>query len=230
MMQPPFGSLRTGQRACPTPEPSGKAHGLADGDDLHHDHAVAQPQSQRRRKVICGHRQYHPDVALRPAQPTAGSPPIFYASSAPGLTTRHHAHRDGAARAAWPATTCRTSNMMPSLCVTLHHRPAAASSPVAQLSRTERQPWRNPFIGQISTASAAISHLTCLGLLSRPDSCPSPRTQALFAIIGTFYGGNGTPPRLGSPTSKAHPPPMHWGTAGGLPTTVIGEVQGSPPR
>lgn len=46
----------------------------------------------------------------------------------------------------------------------------------------------------------------------------------LFAIIGTFYGGNGTTNFM-LPNLQGQVP-MHWGSAPGLPTTVIGQVQG----
>lgn len=49
---------------------------------------------------------------------------------------------------------------------------------------------------------------------------------ALFAIIGTTYGGNGTS-TFQLPNLQGQVP-MHWGTPAGLPTTVLGEPQGQP--
>jgi microcystin-dependent protein len=48
--------------------------------------------------------------------------------------------------------------------------------------------------------------------------------QVLFAVIGTTYGGNGTS-NFALPNLQGQIP-MHWGTAAGLPTTVIGQAQG----
>lgn len=48
--------------------------------------------------------------------------------------------------------------------------------------------------------------------------------QALFAIIGTTYGGNGTS-NFALPNLQGQIA-MHWGT--GPTTTIIGEVQGAP--
>src|SRR5580658_8916056 len=51
---------------------------------------------------------------------------------------------------------------------------------------------------------------------------------ALFSIIGTTYGGNGTT-NFQLPNLQGQVP-MHWGNtpSGGAPQTVIGEVQGTP--
>jgi len=53
---------------------------------------------------------------------------------------------------------------------------------------------------------------------------PIQQYAALFSLIGTFYGGNGTTtfalPNLQSAT------PLHWGTGPGLSTYVIGETTG----
>jgi microcystin-dependent protein len=49
---------------------------------------------------------------------------------------------------------------------------------------------------------------------------------ALFSILGTTYGGNGTS-TFQLPNLQGQVP-MHWGTAAGLPTTVIGQPQGQP--
>jgi microcystin-dependent protein len=54
---------------------------------------------------------------------------------------------------------------------------------------------------------------------------PISQYAALFAILGTTYGGNGTStfalPNLQSRT------PLHWGTGPGLSNYVIGEVTGT---
>lgn len=48
--------------------------------------------------------------------------------------------------------------------------------------------------------------------------------QALFSILGTTYGGNGTS-NFQLPNLQGRVP-MHWGTPTNLPATEIGEVQG----
>lgn len=52
------------------------------------------------------------------------------------------------------------------------------------------------------------------------------QNAALFSILGTSFGGNGTT-TFGLPNLQGQIP-MHWGSAPGLPTTVIGEVMGTP--
>src|ERR1700738_1228497 len=54
---------------------------------------------------------------------------------------------------------------------------------------------------------------------------PISQYTALFSLIGTYYGGNGT-------TTFALPNlqgqiPMHWGSPPGLTATVLGETQGT---
>jgi len=49
---------------------------------------------------------------------------------------------------------------------------------------------------------------------------------ALFALLGTTYGGNGTN-NFALPNLQGQVP-MHWGTGPGGFNTVLGEVQGSP--
>jgi microcystin-dependent protein len=52
------------------------------------------------------------------------------------------------------------------------------------------------------------------------------QNTALFSILGTNFGGNGTT-TFGLPNLQGVIP-MHWGTpSGGLPVTVIGETQGA---
>jgi microcystin-dependent protein len=50
------------------------------------------------------------------------------------------------------------------------------------------------------------------------------QNTALFSILGTIYGGNGQT-TFALPNLQGQGP-MHWGSTGGLPSTVIGEVQG----
>lgn len=52
---------------------------------------------------------------------------------------------------------------------------------------------------------------------------PISQNDALFAIIGTIYGGNGTTD-FALPNLQGRVP-MHWGTSPGF-NTIIGEVQG----
>jgi microcystin-dependent protein len=55
---------------------------------------------------------------------------------------------------------------------------------------------------------------------------PINQYTALFSILGTTYGGNGVS-NFALPNLQGQIP-MHWGTpGGGLPQTVIGEVQGT---
>lgn len=80
-----------------------------------------------------------------------------------------------------------------------------------------------PFIAQISAFGcnfAPYNWAYCRGQI-----LSITQNTALFSIIGTTYGGNGQ-------TTFALPDlqgqvPMHWGTTGGLPSTVLGEVQGT---
>lgn len=79
-----------------------------------------------------------------------------------------------------------------------------------------------PFLGQI----------TCFGCNFAPRNwalCNGhllaiSQNAALFAILGTTYGGDGQVtfalPNLQGQVA------MHWGTTGGQPSTVIGETQG----
>jgi microcystin-dependent protein len=52
------------------------------------------------------------------------------------------------------------------------------------------------------------------------------QNTALFSILGTTYGGNGTT-TFGLPNLQGQIP-MHWGTAAGLPTTAAGQPLGQP--
>lgn len=81
----------------------------------------------------------------------------------------------------------------------------------------------NPYIGQIKMFAgnfAPAGWALCNGQL-----LPISENEALFAIIGTTYGGDGQ-------TTFALPDlrgrvPMHTGTGAGLTTRVLGEMSGS---
>jgi microcystin-dependent protein len=81
-----------------------------------------------------------------------------------------------------------------------------------------------PFIGQISCFGCNFAPY--MWAYCRGQILSIAQNQALFAVIGTTYGGNGTS-TFALPNFQGYAP-MHWGTTGGLPTTVIGEMQGSP--
>jgi microcystin-dependent protein len=79
-----------------------------------------------------------------------------------------------------------------------------------------------PYVGEIRAFGfnfAPIDWAFCNGAL-----LPIDQYQALFAIIGTTYGGNGTT-NFALPNLQGQAP-MHWGTSPGF-NTVIGEVQGT---
>ena len=68
---------------------------------------------------------------------------------------------------------------------------------------------------------APVNWAQCLGQLVAISQNP-----ALFSILGTSYGGNGTS-NFALPNLQATVP-MHWGNGVGLTPTVVGEVLGSP--
>jgi microcystin-dependent protein len=79
-----------------------------------------------------------------------------------------------------------------------------------------------PYIGEIRCFGfnfAPIDWALCNGQLLAISAY-----EALYSIIGTTYGGNGTT-NFALPNLQGQIP-MHWGTSPGLPTTTIGEVQG----
>lgn len=81
----------------------------------------------------------------------------------------------------------------------------------------------DPYVGEIRSFGfnfAPIGWALCSGQL-----LPIDQYQALFAIIGTTYGGNGTT-NFAVPNLQGSVP-MHWGTSPGF-NTVLGEVQGTP--
>lgn len=82
-------------------------------------------------------------------------------------------------------------------------------------------------------SDAYIGEIRCFGFTFAPVNWMQCNGQTLsiqaytvlFSVIGTYYGGNGT-------TSFSLPNlqgqiPMHWGTTTGLPSTSVGEVQGT---
>jgi microcystin-dependent protein len=81
-----------------------------------------------------------------------------------------------------------------------------------------------PFIGEVRAFGfhfAPVGWALCDG-----RQLPIQQYAALFSVIGTYYGGNGT-------TTFALPnlqnsAPMHWGNGAGLTPTQIGQVQGQP--
>jgi microcystin-dependent protein len=79
-----------------------------------------------------------------------------------------------------------------------------------------------------------VGEIRCFGFNFNPagwQQCngqllPISSYTALFSVIGTTYGGNGQT-TFALPNLQGQVP-MHWGSAVGLPTTVIGQAQGQP--
>jgi microcystin-dependent protein len=81
----------------------------------------------------------------------------------------------------------------------------------------------NPFLGEIRCFGfnfAPVGWLLCEGQL-----LPISQYTALFSLLGTYYGGNGTS-TFGLPNLQGQVP-MHQGNGAGLTPTVVGESQGS---
>ena len=79
-----------------------------------------------------------------------------------------------------------------------------------------------PFIGEIRAFGgnfAPVGWAMCNGQLLSISS-----NTALFSLIGTFYGGNGTS-NFALPDLRSRVP-VHQGTGSALQTTVIGEMLG----
>ena len=80
----------------------------------------------------------------------------------------------------------------------------------------------NNFIGEIQLFSfpfAPRGWAFCAGQL-----LPISQNQALFSLLGTTFGGNGTTTfALPDLRSRA---PLHWGNGPGLPSVVLGERAG----
>lgn len=80
-----------------------------------------------------------------------------------------------------------------------------------------------PFLGQISLYAfnfAPRGWATCDGQL-----LPIAQNQALFALLGTSYGGNGVQ-NFALPNLRGRVP-VHWGQGPGLSNYVVGESVGS---
>ena len=81
-------------------------------------------------------------------------------------------------------------------------------------------------------SEAYVGEIRCFGFNFAPyqwalcngQQMAISQNAVLFSILGTTYGGNGTT-TFGLPNLQGQIP-MHWGTTSGLPTTVVGEVQG----
>jgi len=81
----------------------------------------------------------------------------------------------------------------------------------------------SPYIGEIRLVGftfAPVGWAHCDGQLQSIS-----QNEALFAILGTIYGGDGVQ-TFGLPDLRGRVP-MHWGNGAGGFNTVIGEVQGS---
>ncbi|MDR3527380.1 MAG: tail fiber protein [Rhizomicrobium sp.] len=79
-----------------------------------------------------------------------------------------------------------------------------------------------PYVGEIRSFGfnyAPYQWAMCNGQLIAVS-----QNAALFAILGTTYGGNGTT-TFQLPNLQGRVP-MHWGSPPGIPATVVGEVQG----
>jgi microcystin-dependent protein len=80
-----------------------------------------------------------------------------------------------------------------------------------------------PYVGQISMFGgnfAPRNWALCNGQLMAIS-----QNQALFAILGTTYGGDGVT-TFGLPNMQGRVP-LHWGTGQGLTPRVLGEMSGS---
>lgn len=81
-------------------------------------------------------------------------------------------------------------------------------------------------------STAYVGEVRCFGFNFAPSgwaACngqilPIQQYSALFSLLGTAFGGNGTS-NFGLPNLQGTVP-MHWGAATGLTPTVLGETQG----
>jgi microcystin-dependent protein len=81
-------------------------------------------------------------------------------------------------------------------------------------------------------AQAFLGEIRCFGFNFAPyqwAQCSGQviaisQNAALFSLLGTYYGGNGTS-TFALPNLQGQVP-MHWGTSPGLTPTSIGETQG----
>ncbi|MGC2125421.1 MAG: tail fiber protein [Xanthobacteraceae bacterium] len=82
-------------------------------------------------------------------------------------------------------------------------------------------------------SQAYLGEIRCFGFNFAPYNwalcsgqlLPISQYTALFSILGTNFGGNGTT-TFGLPNLQGQIP-MHWGSGPAVPTTVIGEAQGA---
>ncbi len=81
----------------------------------------------------------------------------------------------------------------------------------------------NPFLAEIRAFGfnfAPVNWLLCNGQL-----LPVSQYAALFSLLGTNFGGNGTT-NFGLPNLQGDVP-MHWGNGAGLSPYVLGQPSGS---
>lgn len=81
----------------------------------------------------------------------------------------------------------------------------------------------DPFVGEIRILGfsfAPVDWAYCDG-----QQMPISQYQALFAILGTTFGGNGTT-TFGLPNMQGNAP-MHWGSGPGLTPRTLGETLGT---
>jgi microcystin-dependent protein len=80
-----------------------------------------------------------------------------------------------------------------------------------------------PFLGEVRAFGfnfAPYQWAMCNGQL-----LPISQYSALFSLLGTYFGGNGTS-NFALPNLQGQIP-MHWGSPPGLSSTVLGEMQGT---
>src|SRR5580693_8987618 len=81
----------------------------------------------------------------------------------------------------------------------------------------------DPFVGEIRVFPfnfAPNGWALCNGQI-----LPISQYTALFSLLGTYFGGNGTT-NFALPNLQGQIP-MHWGSPAGLSPTVLGETQGT---
>ena len=80
-----------------------------------------------------------------------------------------------------------------------------------------------PFLGEVRAFGfnfAPFQWALCNGQI-----LPISQYTALFSLLGTYFGGNGTT-NFALPNLQGQIP-MHWGSPAGLTETVLGETQGT---
>lgn len=81
----------------------------------------------------------------------------------------------------------------------------------------------DPFIGEIKMFASNFAprgYSMCNGQIVGIQ-----QNAALFALVGTTYGGNGVS-TFGLPNFQGRSP-VHWGTGAGLSTIILGEMAGT---